>query len=56
MRPFFVGAFLVVFLAFAMEAANAQAVEYTNEDLLNAGIYGVGFLSVVLGFITGKQR
>lgn len=56
MRSFVVCALFALVLALVMDAANAQAVEYTNEDLLNSGLIGIGAILTVLGFISGKQR
>lgn len=56
MRAFLAGAFFVLVLAMAMEAAHAQSSTYTNEDLLNVGILGIGALLIAAGFFSGKQR
>lgn len=56
MRGFVWGVMFVLVLAMATEAAFAQTETYTNEDLLNAGLFGIGAILCVLGFIAGRQR
>jgi len=56
-RGFLWGLAFVVLLAGCMELVSAQETEtYTNEDLLNAALFGIGAILAVLGFIAGRQR
>lgn len=56
MRGFLWGVAFVVVFAVVTEAAFAQEEAFTNEDLVNTGLFGVGAILMVLGYISGKQR
>lgn len=54
MKAFILGAFFVIVLAMAMEAAHSA--DYTSEDTMSLGLYGIGAILVAVGFMSGKQR
>lgn len=56
MRGFLYGVALVVILAACMEAANAQAVEYTSEDTMTLGMLLGGLFALCMGYMAGRHR